>query len=355
MPQTTRLWQVDNGDLTEVPASSLDAEEQLEDWLEEDISILSDDLLVIGRQVPTDFGGKLDLLCIDEAGDLVVIELKRDKTPREVVAQGLDYASWVVDLSGEDVDEQAESYLDAPLEDKFREAFDLSLPEVLNESHRILIVGSRIDAQSERIIDYLSDEHGVNINAATFQYHESEKTGGLLSRVFLIEPSQVETRSRRKGSSNRKPDLTREELQQLAEEQGIGPWYRTLVQEVESLFQGSSTTRSSLSIKADLEDTRFGIQRGSVFTLWPDPSRWPDDRQEESDGLYFRLYTHRVAALFEIEEERVRAFLPENHDDWQYADEDIENEYSGVDGVFQDEEEVETFISGLKELASPRN
>lgn len=352
MPQTTRLWHIEDGELTEIPSTSLNAEEQLEEWLEEDISILSDDLLVIGRQVNTDFGGVLDLLCIDEAGDLVIVELKRDKTPRDVVAQGLDYASWVVDLSGEDVEEQAESYLNSPLEDKFREAFDLSLPEVLNESHRILIVGSQIDAQSERIIDYLSDEHGVNINAATFQYHESEGAGGLLSRVFLIEPSQVETRSRRKGSSNRKPNLNRDELDQLADEQGVGTWYRELVQQVDPLFRGSTPTRSSLSIKANLEETRFGIQRGTVFSLWPDPGRWPEHRRDESEGLYFQLYTHRVAALYDVEEERVRTFLPEIHDDWEYGDEEIEGSYSGVDGFFRDEEEIETFIGGLKRLAS---
>ena len=37
--------------------------------------------LVIGREVETDFGGYIDLLCIDAVGDLVVIELKREGPP----------------------------------------------------------------------------------------------------------------------------------------------------------------------------------------------------------------------------------------------------------------------------------
>ena len=41
------------------------------------------------------------LLCLDEVGDVVVVELKRDKTPREITAQALDYGSWVKDLSHE--------------------------------------------------------------------------------------------------------------------------------------------------------------------------------------------------------------------------------------------------------------
>jgi hypothetical protein len=45
MPQNARIWRVsDNGTLSEVNSTSLDAEEQLEDWLAEDISILSEKL-----------------------------------------------------------------------------------------------------------------------------------------------------------------------------------------------------------------------------------------------------------------------------------------------------------------------
>ena len=49
----------------------------LEDWIEEDISILSNDFLVIGRQVATEYGGAIDLLCLDRQGDVVVVELKQ--------------------------------------------------------------------------------------------------------------------------------------------------------------------------------------------------------------------------------------------------------------------------------------
>ena len=39
--------------------------------------------MLIGRQVRTGFGGIIDLLAIAPDGSLVLIELKRDKTPRE--------------------------------------------------------------------------------------------------------------------------------------------------------------------------------------------------------------------------------------------------------------------------------
>lgn len=40
-------------------------------------------------------GGRL---AVSREGDLTVIELKRDRTPRDVVAQILDYATWVATL-----------------------------------------------------------------------------------------------------------------------------------------------------------------------------------------------------------------------------------------------------------------
>jgi hypothetical protein len=178
MPEEVRLWKIQGGDtLCEITRSSLDLEARLEMWLERDISVLSPGLLVIGRQVETDFGGFIDLLCLDCAGDVVVVELKRDKTPREITAQILDYGSWIKGLSNERI-----------------------------TAIGLLIVASHIDASSERIIKYLSDTYGVNINAATFQYFKEPNGSELLARAFLLEPAQVELQSRTKGVSKRRPN-----------------------------------------------------------------------------------------------------------------------------------------------------
>ncbi len=169
MAEDVRVWEILEGDrLEEIKKTRLDLETRLEKWLEQDIFILSSDLLVIGRQVDTDFGGSIDLLCLGYNGYLVIVELKRDKTPREVTAQALDYASWVADLSNEKITEIANSYLgeDGPLEDRFRIKFGSELPEIINEQHSMIIVASEIDGRSERIIRYLSDNYGVGINAS---------------------------------------------------------------------------------------------------------------------------------------------------------------------------------------------
>lgn len=116
---TIRLWKIENMKLREVEKSKLDFEERLEAWIENYISVISPRLLVIGRQVETSFGGIIDILCIDENGDLVIIELKRDKTPREITAQVLDYASWIKNLTADQVQEIAGRYLNSGLEEAF--------------------------------------------------------------------------------------------------------------------------------------------------------------------------------------------------------------------------------------------
>lgn len=90
MSDGVRVWAVDESDcLREIEPSKLDYEERIENWICNNVSVLVPDdsaLMVIGRQVITSSGGRIDLLCMNGDGDLVVVELKRDKTAREITA-----------------------------------------------------------------------------------------------------------------------------------------------------------------------------------------------------------------------------------------------------------------------------
>ena len=65
--------------------------------------ILLNDWMLIGRQEKTAYGKIVDLLAIAPDGSLVLIELKRNQTPWDVVAQALDYASWVEQLDAAEI------------------------------------------------------------------------------------------------------------------------------------------------------------------------------------------------------------------------------------------------------------
>jgi len=145
MPIKTALWKV-GSEPQLLAESSLSKEQLLEDMIIVAPSMLSDEWMLIGRQEDTGFGGRIDLLAIAPDGSLVLIELKRNRTPREVVAQALDYACWVEKLRAEDIAAIYSRF--APgrsLADDFYQRFGQTLDEdSLNESHQIIIVGRRL-------------------------------------------------------------------------------------------------------------------------------------------------------------------------------------------------------------------
>lgn len=190
----TRLYRLSGNTLEPVSRGKLANENMIEGWIERQPDLLGLDLLIIGRQVVTEFGGRIDLLGIDGDGNLVIVELKRDRTPREIIAQVLDYASWVSSLTTRQVHELASAYLKTPLDTVFRERFGNALPQTLNETHTMVIVASSFDASSQRIVRYLSEKHDIAINTAFFSVFE-EDGRTLLATDWLLDQSEVIERS----------------------------------------------------------------------------------------------------------------------------------------------------------------
>ena len=189
------LWSIGKDrSLKSVSKSKLNFENDLENWIIKDPTILDLDLMILGWQVHTDYGGYIDILGLNKDGDLVVVELKRNKTPRDVIAQCLDYASWVSDLSYEQIIELHKKYTGNILEDSFQNIFDDQLPETLNENHQIVIVAASLDDATERIIQYLADKHSININAVFFNVFEIEGKQ-VLGRSWLKDPEVIEEKN----------------------------------------------------------------------------------------------------------------------------------------------------------------
>ena len=177
MPIEISMWRTDAG-LQRIEPSTMNLEERLEDILAREISLASANWLVIGRQVPTPWGKLIDLLCIDTEGNLVVLELKRNKTEREIVAQILDYGSFVKSIQADEVRRIFAKYQkDYPstlpattIEEAFIARFKgLRVPDDFNGSHELVIVAASLDAATERIVQYLAEEYDVRINAVFFR------------------------------------------------------------------------------------------------------------------------------------------------------------------------------------------
>ena len=192
MPIRTALWKI-NPQPQELEESSLVNEQLLEDMIVAAPRMLSDEWMLIGRQENTSFGGRIDLLAIAPDGSLVLIELKRNRTPRDVVAQALDYASWVMNLRSEDIIAIYDRFASGKsLADDFLQRFGQPLYEDdLNQTHQIIIVAASLDDSTERIVAYLS-ERNIPINVLCFQIF-ANGTEQLLSRSWLLDPVRTQT------------------------------------------------------------------------------------------------------------------------------------------------------------------
>jgi hypothetical protein len=338
------LWQVDSSDgLLELTQAKLNLESRIEGWLEQDIGIIADDLLIIARQFETNFGGIIDLLCIDHNGDLVIVELKRDKTPRDITSQALDYASSVKDFSYDRVVEIANGYLGhtGPLDHAFNIRFGAPLPDMLNERQRMLIVGSSIDSSTERIVTYLSDTFGVGINVATFNYYKAADGREFLARVFLLDPAQVEQKSDTVGAVKRKKYLTPQELQGLADQNGVGPLYAEVISSLAPLFKQTWTSLSSFNFVGDVDGSPRVIIR-----LVPGES-------STISGVKFQVYITKFNAYFGLDEQAATALLPANKQVWAMT-KGVPDE-SGYEAFFSNSDDLVRLATGLKDRQAANN
>lgn len=297
MSTELKLWRIEGEQPRAIPQSRLDLESRLEEWLREDIGLVSNDLLVIGQQVPTAYGGFIDLLAIDPEGNLVILELKKDRTPRDIVAQVLDYASWIEDLGHDSIEEIANDFIkDKPLEESFREKFKADLPDVLNERHRIYVVAASLDSATERIVKYLSETHGVDINIATFAYFKTPDEEPL-ARSLLLDEASVKNRA--ESASKRKPPLSWEELRGLAEKNGVVALYDKALSELRTLFDGMNRTRTSVALVGYMGDNKA---RNVLLGIYPSAS-------SSTDGLAVMFFVDRMAEYFRLPQAEVQSVL----------------------------------------------
>lgn len=201
------LWRAEKDTLTKLVPSLVGLESQLESYVESDPSMLGQRLLVVGRQVSTAHGGFIDLLAVDSEGVVHVIELKRNKTPRDVTAQTIDYASWVSTLGRAQIVDIFEAYKPGEaFEEAFAAEFGEAPPEEINESQVLTIVAASVDPATERIVRFLNEDFGVPINVVFFRHFEDNGVS-YLARTWLVdqEAQASAPSSTGKGKKSREP------------------------------------------------------------------------------------------------------------------------------------------------------
>lgn len=202
---------INKGVLEKIVSQSIDYEKLFESWLENspDVLLEEETILWIGRQlnIPVGDGTKYpDLIGINSSGDIVICELKKGKTPREVIAQILEYASWAKALTYEDLNNICKKYykndsslMGKDLIDVFKEVFYPELVEDVemefNTHQRLFIVAEEISKVVQEVINYLHSSFSIPIVGIEYSVYKSN------NNEFIINTNKCcGSENRRAGS-----------------------------------------------------------------------------------------------------------------------------------------------------------
>jgi len=168
------LYRITEGTVTRIASTSVPEEalyeEHVENWVASCPEMLGEQLLIIGRQVQLDEGqDRIDLLAIDQAGNLVVVELKRDLIGGSADLQALRYAALVSRWTHDDVRGHAEGYWRSHGETRgtFAQEVEKLCGEEyeINGRQRIILVGRDIKPRLGTMALWLRSQ-GVDVTVA---------------------------------------------------------------------------------------------------------------------------------------------------------------------------------------------
>jgi len=203
MASEIKTWQIVDGKLVPLVSALADAgrkeKDDLEQWINSNPQILGEDIAIIGEQIQTS-SGPLDFLGIDTSGNTVIVELKRDRLPREALAQAIDYASDVAEWDTDRLREICQSHTGQSLEDYLTERFEgISIEDLgINQAQRLLLVGFAVEESLSRMIEWLSDKYSIGINAVVLSYNKTKQGDEVLSRSVIIPEEIVKQKANKK-------------------------------------------------------------------------------------------------------------------------------------------------------------
>lgn len=202
------IFRLEEDKLIIASETDLELESHLENWLENSPwAVIQDELVLwIDRQASAqDEEGTIfpDLLGVDLEGNLVIVEFKRGKTPRSVVAQLLEYAAWANELPPEQIHEIADAYFEKRDEFKgktfseaFREVFDIpetdELPP-LKRKLRLFVIAEEIQPRVANVCRFLRTSYKMDVNCIAVSKFRTESGDEIVSTETKVGEEEIIT------------------------------------------------------------------------------------------------------------------------------------------------------------------
>ena len=181
----------------------------------------SSKILTIGRQITTNLNSFIDLLGIDKSGNTIVVELKRNKTPRDTIAQLLEYASFVENLDYSQLNEIYQNYSgeDISLEDYHQQYFQNESDEKVsfNKFSKLVIVAQEISKEIKQTAQYIRKK-GLDIYCLEFRYFTTRSGEKIISSDVVIGEEEF---IRQKIESKSLPKVDEKQFKKSLDKNGL--------------------------------------------------------------------------------------------------------------------------------------
>lgn len=202
MSTEPRLFRIDPENRKPAPVTEVDFAQMglrerrdIQEWVAAHPGILGDDLLIVGKE----FSGfdrtneRLDLLAVDRAGRLVVIELKRDDSGTDAHWQAIKYASYLQRASTSDIVKlTADSHGCSLEEAELRLLQHLGTDDltVLNNDQRIILASHRFAPEETSAALWLNRKAPGEdlITCVTLTPYRDAMTGTLYLQASTLIP-----------------------------------------------------------------------------------------------------------------------------------------------------------------------
>ena len=215
------IFRLEKDKLIRARETNVELEKHLENWLENSPwAVIQDELILwIDRQTSAqDEEGTIfpDLLGVDSEGNLVIVEFKRGRTPRDVVAQLLEYAAWANELPPEQIHDIADAYFEKRDEfrgktftEAFREVFDMpetdELPP-LKRKLRLFVVAEDIHQRVIGVCRFLRTSYKMDVSCiavSKFQTESGDEIVSMENKVGAEDIVTPKTRQQRTSQTSR--------------------------------------------------------------------------------------------------------------------------------------------------------
>jgi hypothetical protein len=171
---------------------------------------LSEDVTLLAQKVqPIDVvDDRMDLLAVDRDGGSVIIELKRGNH-RVHLLQALVYAGMLAKLEASTFVELVTKFANSPTAriEEILENFVDGGVNAVNQTQRIILIGEEFDYSTLVTVEWLSEQHGVDIRCYRLRL-AVDGTGEFLSCERVYPPTELTDlaiRAPRRQSTERTP------------------------------------------------------------------------------------------------------------------------------------------------------